>query len=117
MTRFDSKTPEDILVAAGRHWCAQHAPTAPLSRLGRTAIGDGKFFDSLPGMRHGVTTGTLTRFAKFLIDPANWPGGEADIPQEAIELAHRCGVALPGALASSAIDGTDCSDGAAKLVA
>lgn len=81
-------------------WCAAHTPEpAPLARLGRLAVGDGGFFTRLPKQTKGATTDTLERFAAFLLDPANWPGG--GVPQEARDLGHRCGVSLSVAALSA----------------
>lgn len=78
----------DRLQLVAAQWAAAHEPAASLSRLGKAAVGDGAFFDRL-GER-GPTTSTLERFARFLADPANWPGGT--VPEEAAAFAHVTGV-------------------------
>lgn len=83
----------DALIECADLWCAAHQPDpAPLARLGRLAVGDGGFFTRLPTQSKGATTDTLERFARFLLDPANWPDGK--VVQEAREFAHRLGVSL-----------------------
>lgn len=85
----------DALMTCANLWCAAHQPEpAPLARLGRLAVGDGGFFTRLPTQSKGATTDTLERFARFLLDPANWPVGRGGVPQEAREFAHRLGVSL-----------------------
>jgi len=82
-------TLEDRLRIACASWCA--ANDAKPGRLGRLAINDGGFFTRLennPGA--STTTTTLTRFAEFLADPANWPDGL--VAEEAQALAHVVGV-------------------------
>lgn len=85
-------TLEDRLRIACASWCA--ANDAKPGRLGRLAINDGGFFTRLennPGA--STTTTTLTRFAEFLADPANWPDGL--VAEEAQALAHVVGVSGP----------------------
>jgi len=88
---------EDRLRMACASWCA--ANEAKPGRLGRLAINDGGFFTRLennPGA--STTTATLTRFAEFLADPANWPGGL--VAEEAKALAHVVGVTPAGGAVS-----------------
>lgn len=75
--------------------CAQlwaDASEATLARLGRTVINDGGFFARVEETG-STTTGTIERFAVWLIDPANWPQGE--VPQEVREFGHVTGVSAP----------------------
>jgi len=85
-------------------WCTAHADDggdpAPLSRLSKRVMDDGKFFENLGTMRRGPSTDTLEKFARYLIDPVNWPEGK--VAQEAVELAHVVGV-TPEAAPASAI--------------
>lgn len=83
---------DDRLRQASAAWCS--ANEAKPGRLGRLAINDGGFFTRLennPGA--STTTATLTRFAEFLADPANWPDGV--VADEAKALAHVVGVSVP----------------------
>lgn len=89
---------DDRLRIACAAWCA--ANDAKPGRLGRLVINDGGFFTRLennPGA--STTTATLTRFAEFLADPANWPEGA--VAEEAKALAHVVGVTPLGAAASA----------------
>lgn len=93
MTERENSNPlPDALLHCGELWCASHAEDgdpAPLSRLSKRAVGDGGFFTRMADQK-GVSTYTLERFARYLRDPANWPGG--DVPADVCELAHRVGV-------------------------
>ena len=89
---------DDRLRLACAAWCA--ANEAKPGRLGRLAINDGGFFTRLennPGA--STTTATLTRFAEFLTDPANWP--DDVVADEARALAHVVGVTAPAAAMSA----------------
>lgn len=93
MTANTGKTLVDALMECAELWCVAHTPEpAPLARLGRLAVGDGGFFTRLPTQSKGATTDTLERFARFLLDPANWPDGR--VVPHAREFAHRLGVSL-----------------------
>ena len=86
-------------------WCLAHADgdgvRAPLSRLSKRVMDDGKFFENLGAMRRGPSTDTLEKFARFLVDPANWPGGA--VAEEAKVLAHVVGVTAPDACPSAGL--------------
>ncbi|MAE92997.1 MAG: hypothetical protein CMI67_26045 [Pelagibaca sp.] len=89
---------DDRLRQASAAWCS--ANKAKPGRLGRLAINDGGFFTRLennPGA--STTTATLTRFAEFLADPANWPDGV--VADEAKALAHVVGVSPQDAALSA----------------
>lgn len=78
------------------HSCANNwtiAHDAAPGRIGRMVVNDAGFLPRISQPGASVTTATLEKFAAFLADPANWPGG--DVPQEAIDLAHVVGVTLP----------------------
>lgn len=102
MIRRDMQAPhpmslDDRLRQASAAWCS--ANEAKPGRLGRLAINDGGFFTRLennPGA--STTTATLTRFAEFLADPANWP--DSVVADEAKALAHVVGVSVPEAHAA-----------------
>lgn len=84
------------LVQCAEAWAAANG-NAPLSRLGKRVAGDANFFERLAG-GGGVNVLTLEKFARFLVDGANWPADEGGkpiaVPREAIELAHVTGVSL-----------------------
>ncbi|WP_370179937.1 hypothetical protein [Alteriqipengyuania sp.] len=88
-------------------WATAHTDDggerAPLSRLSKRVMDDGKFFDNLGAMRRGPSTDTLEKFARYLIDPANWPEGR--VASEAVELAHVVGVTLPASDVSAGLSG------------
>lgn len=83
----------DRLEQAAGQWA--EANNRSLARLATLVINDGKFFVRL-GARAGAdtTTSTLGRFARFLIDPANWPDGR--VGQAAKALAEVTGT-IPAA--------------------
>jgi hypothetical protein len=68
-------------------WTAAH-DAAP-GRIGRLVVNDAGVLPRISQPGASVTTGTLEKFAVFLADPVNWPGGE--VPQEAVDLAHVTG--------------------------
>lgn len=73
--------------------CAQlwtDAHDAAPGRIGRVVVNDAGVLPRISQPGASVTTSTLEKFAAYLADPANWPGGE--VPQEAIDLAHVTGV-------------------------
>ena len=78
--------PDRLLQVAGL-WSA--AQGATLHRLGALVINDGAFFARLESTA-STTTKTLERFARFLIDPGNWPQG--DVPAEVCRFAHAVGI-------------------------
>lgn len=87
-------------------WCAAH-DDARLERLAFLVLGDRNFFTDkgpLAGPR-GPTTATLERFARFLADPDNWPGGA--VAKEAAEFAHVTGISAEGADVSPGKTGSD----------
>jgi hypothetical protein len=88
------------LLACAERWAAAHGrdgEPAPLSRLGKAVAGDANFFERIAG-GGGVNVSTLEKFARFLADPANWPGGV--VPDDARAFAHVTGVSAEGAGAS-----------------
>lgn len=83
----------DLLRTVADAWVlAGTADRASLARLGRAVVNDSSFFTRLENPQASTTTATLERFARFLLDPANWPDGR--VVQEAREFAHRLGVTL-----------------------
>lgn len=86
------------LQAAASAWCAAH--DAPHSRLGKAVAADAAFFDRVEGRDVlPCTVATLEKFARFLVDPSNWPKGE--VADEAKALAHVVGVSAPAAALSA----------------
>ena len=80
------------LQAAASAWCEAH--NAPHSRLGKAVAADAAFFDRVEGRDVlPCTVATLTKFARFLADPVNWPEGK--VADEAKGLAHVVGVTAP----------------------
>ncbi|WP_161595938.1 hypothetical protein [Flavisphingopyxis soli] len=69
-----------------------------MSRAAKIVANHGGFFDRLAGEGASCTTKMLEKFARFLVDPANWPG---PVPQEVCDFAHAVGVSAPTATASS----------------
>lgn len=78
-------------------WCLATGRT--LGALSALATNQGSFFDRLGSSRSGATTTTLEKFARVLVDPANWP--DSDVPQDVIRFAHAVGVSAPAASASA----------------
>lgn len=78
----------DLLCAVAAIWAEKS--DASLARLGRLVKNDTSFFTRFENARVSTTTATLEAFARFLVEPANWPEGV--VPQEAIDLAHRVGI-------------------------
>lgn len=73
------------LKAAQEAWCKAH--DAPASRLGKLVASDAAFFDRVEGRNVlPCTVATLEKFARFLVDPVNWPEGK--VADEAKALAH-----------------------------
>ncbi len=89
----------DRLRASAAAWV--DANEASLARLGRAVVNDGGFFTRLETQVQGTTTASLERFARFLVEPANWPAdasGARVVPAEVIAFGHAVGVsaAVPG---------------------
>lgn len=76
---------------------------ATLARLGRSAVNDGGFFTRLENQVQGTTTASLERFARFMLDPANWPDG--GVPEEVVAFGHAVGVTPPAGDLSAGKDG------------
>ena len=66
------------------------ATDAKLARLGREVVNDGGFFARLESPGASTTTATLEKFARFLIDPANWP--DAKVPGDVVAFGHVTGI-------------------------
>ncbi len=81
-------TLEDRLVAAAELWA--EARDRSLARLSTMVVNDGNFFVRLARPSATTTTATLEKFARFLIEPENWP--DAGVPQEITDFAHIIGV-------------------------
>lgn len=86
----------DRLRECAQLWAA--ANEASLARLGRTVVNDGGFFSRIDQPSASTTTATLERFARFLSDEGNWPGGQ--VPPDVVAFAHVNGVTAPAAAAS-----------------
>lgn len=82
----------DRLKASAASW-VEISSGSP-ARLGREVVNDGGFFTRLESQPQGTTTATLEKFARFLIDPANWPEG-AVIPAHVTAFAHAVGISTP----------------------
>ena len=85
------------LFAAADEWLAAH--DAPASRLGKRVAGDANYFERLKADGASTTTATLTKFAQFFADPANWPDGH--IPSEAVSFVHVNGLSVPEGAAAT----------------
>ncbi|MEH6722775.1 MAG: hypothetical protein V7686_04545 [Qipengyuania sp.] len=92
----EPQTLTERLVAASECWTA--TCDATLARLGKVVANDTAFFTNLAKMRRGPSTDTLEKFARYLADPANWPGGL--VAEEARALAHVVGVTPAGGAVS-----------------
>jgi hypothetical protein len=107
----------DRLIIAADLWAAANGGTR--SRLSRTVINDGGFFGRLESPGASTTTATLEKFARFLGDAANWPGGA--VPQEVCAFIHVTGVSSAACAPSPDIAGpiigaaTASSGGAAAI--
>lgn len=66
------------------------ANDASFARLGKAVVNDGGFFTRLDSPGSTTTAATLEKFARFLIDPANWP--DAVVPGEVAAFAHVTGI-------------------------
>ncbi|MBB3034028.1 hypothetical protein [Alteriqipengyuania lutimaris] len=87
----------DRLRTAADAWAQESDAT--LAKLGRVVVNHSGFFNDLDRMPRGPSTDTLEKFARYLIDPANWPEGA--VSQEAVELAHVVGVTAETSTPSS----------------
>lgn len=61
-----------------------------MSRLGKRVAGDANFFVRLEAPEATLQVATLERFATFLGDAGNWPGGT--VPAEVCAFVHIVGV-------------------------
>ena len=86
----------DRLVAVARLWAAANGRS--LGALASIVANHGSFFDRLRTGNAGTTTATLEKFAAFLSDGANWPGGQ--VPAEVCEFAHVVGISSAACAAS-----------------
>jgi hypothetical protein len=78
----------DRLLHAAEAW--SRATGRTLGALSSVVSNHAQTIERLRDPDNKVTDATLERFAVFLADPVNWPGGE--VPQEAVDLAHVTGV-------------------------
>lgn len=102
---------------AADHWSGATGRT--LGALSALVTNNGSFFDRLGESRASTTTATLEKFARFLVEPANWPEGE--VPADVVKFAHDVGVSAAAAAASpddsaAAIGGNGSSSEAASGV-
>lgn len=109
MTLQNPPTLIDRLTSAALAWSAANDATP--ARLGRLAINDGGFFTRIGTPDASTTTVTLEKFARFLVDPANWPDGE--VAEEAKAFAHVTGISLAAAAPSAGNAGELSSEAAA----
>lgn len=82
----------DRLRASAALWA--EANGASQAKLGRLAINDSSYFNRVESPQ-GTTTATLEKFARFLVDPDNWPAGDDGIrrvPDDVLAFAHIVGV-------------------------
>lgn len=80
----------DRLLGAAEAWSRASGRT--LGALSSLVSNHAQTLERLRDPENRVTDATIERFAAFLADPANWPGGI--VPQEAIDLAHVAGVSI-----------------------
>jgi hypothetical protein len=78
----------DRLFAAAEAWSAATGRTT--GALSSVVANHGQALERLRDPANKVTDATLEKFAAFLADGANWPGGQ--IPQVAVDLAHVVGI-------------------------
>jgi len=76
------------LLAAAEAWAAATGRT--LGALSTVVSNYARTLERVRDPENRITDVTIERFAAYLADPDNWPGGI--VPQEAIELAHRVGI-------------------------
>ena len=69
------------------------------SHLARLVVNDSGFFSRIEGRKTSPTLTTLTKFAQFFADPANWPSGH--IPAEAVSFVHVNGLSVPEGAAAT----------------
>ena len=84
------------LLAAAEAWSEKTGRT--LGALSCVVSNHARTIERLRDPSNKVTDATLEKFARFLADPANWPGGA--VAQEAVDLAHVVGVSASPALLS-----------------
>lgn len=87
----------DRLLDAAEAW--SRATGRTLGALSSVVSNHAQTIERLRDPANKVTDATLEKFAAFLADPANWPGGA--VPQEAIDLAHVVGVTPPPVASST----------------
>jgi hypothetical protein len=92
-------TLSDHLLACADLWCAANEQ-AKLATLGRLAMNDTAFFAR--EVSRGPTTATLEKFAAFLGDPGQWPGGR--VPEKVCEFVHRVEGRTPAGCGSTGKD-------------
>lgn len=78
----------DRLALSARLW--SEATGRSLGALASVVVNHGSFFERLESPGASTTTVTLEKFARFLVDPANWP--DAAVPGEVIAFGHVTGV-------------------------
>lgn len=61
-----------------------------LGALATIVANHGSFFERLDSPGAGTTTPTLEKFARFFVEPDNWP--DAQVPLEVARFAHAVGV-------------------------
>jgi hypothetical protein len=97
-------SPIDRLLVCAAEWVASDdSGKATFARLGREVVNDGGFIPRIERPGASTTTATLEKFARYFIDPVNWPVGRngiREVPQAAIEFAHVMGVSPADRFAS-----------------
>lgn len=78
----------DRLLVSARLWAA--ATGRSLGALASVVVNHGSFFERLESPGASTTTATLEKFARFLVDPANWPDGA--VPGEVAAFGHVTGI-------------------------
>jgi len=91
----------DRLRASAELWAQVN--TASLSALASAVLNDSGYFARIAVPAPSTTTRTLEKFARFLVDPANWPGGAA--PEEVCAFAHAVGISGAACAVSPDIGG------------
>lgn len=104
------------LIACAEIWCQAHG--APLTRLAKLVTSDARRLDRVAD-GNGLNVDTLEKFARYLIDPANWPEGVA-VPEAVAAFGQVVGVcphdpaiSAPGVAASAGKIGENSSVGGA----
>lgn len=103
MSRMTTHSPPSLrqrLLAAANAWAVATGRT--LGGLSAKVANHGHALDRLADPDKAVTDATLEKFARFLVDPANWPNGA--VAKEAVDLAHVVGVNTQTAPASAIKD-------------